>query len=257
MDPFVTTAKKTSSPRDPAARIARSSLDMLTAAPAHAPPQLAASGGPSGPRAKVGPTVDGGSSDGDQLYDRWILAIAERGDRDAFARLFTWFAPRVKAQLVLAGAGESAEELVQEVMLKVWRRAAQFDPARGSAATWIHAIARNTLISHRRGPQHAEQPKADLDGDLDLDDAAAAEADALADRGPEEAALQMEWRRVLGSALAALPPEQYDVLRGAYFSGRTLRDVAEERKVSLGTVKTRARLALARLRGILESRWER
>lgn len=198
--------------------------------------------------------MDGSSFDGDPGSDRWILAIAEHGDRDAFARLFNWFAPRVKAQLALAGAGESAEELVQEVMLKVWRRAAQFDPARGSAATWIHAIARNALVSHRRGPQRAEQPSADVDLDADLGlDAAGAGAD----RGPEEAALQMEWRRVLGSALEALPPEQYDVLRGAYFSGRTLRDVAEERKVSLGTVKTRARLALARLRGILESRWER
>jgi RNA polymerase sigma-70 factor (ECF subfamily) len=254
MDPFAATTKKTSSPRDPTARIARSSLDMLPVALAHAPRQPAASGGPSEPRAKVGPTVDSRSSDGDHLDDSWILAIAERGDRDAFARLFTWFAPRVKAQLVLAGAGESAEELVQEVMLKVWRRAAQFDPTRGSAATWIHAIARNTLVSHRRGPLRAEQPNADLDTDLDRE---AAGVDAAADRGPEEAALQMEWRRVLGSALEALPPEQYDVLRGAYFSGRTLRDVAEERKVSLGTVKTRARLALARLRGILESRWER
>jgi RNA polymerase sigma-70 factor (ECF subfamily) len=255
MDPFGTTTIKTSSPRDPTARIARRSQEMLPAALTHAQRQLAASGGPSGPRAKVGSTVDGSSSDGDRWDDRWILAIAERGDRDAFARLFTWFAPRVKAQLVLAGAGESAEELVQEVMLKVWRRAAQFDPARGSAATWIHAIARNALVSHRRGPQRADsRPNADIDADLDRD---AADIDAVADRGPEEAALQTEWRRVLGSALEALPPEQYDVLRGAYFSGRTLRDVAEERKVSLGTVKTRARLALARLRGILESRWER
>jgi RNA polymerase sigma-70 factor (ECF subfamily) len=144
--------------------------------------------------------------------------------------------------------------LVQEVMLKVWRRAAQFDPARGAAATWIHAIARNALVSHRRGPLRAEQPSADVDAVLDRD---AVDIHAIADRGPEEAALQKEWCRVLGSALEALPPEQYDVLRGAYFSGRTLRDVAEERKVSLGTVKTRARLALARLRGILESRWER
>jgi RNA polymerase sigma-70 factor (ECF subfamily) len=226
---------------------------MVPAATAPSQRQLAASGGASGPRAKVAPTVDATSSDG----DGWIVAIAERGDRDAFAHLFTWFAPRVKAQLLLAGAGQSAEELVQEVMLKVWRRAGQFNPARGSAATWIHAIARNTLISHRRGPQQAEQPNAYVDGELDLDDAAADTADAVGDRGPEEAALQMEWRRVLGSALAALPPEQYEVLRGAYFSGRTLRDVADEGKLSLGTVKTRARLALARLRGILESRWER
>ena len=225
---------------------------MLPAAPSHSPRQLAASGSGSGPRAKVALTVDGTTGDGERRDDQWILAIAEHGDRDAFARLFTSFAPRVKAQLLLAGAGESAEELVQEVMLKVWRRATQFDPARGSAATWIHAIARNALMSHRRGPQHAEQPSADVDRDADLE-----LDDAGADRGPEEAALQMEWRRVLGSALEALPPEQYDVLRGAYFSGRTLRDVAEERKVSLGTVKTRARLALARLRGILESRWER
>ncbi len=227
---------------------------MLPAAPSRSLRQHAASGGGSGPRAKVALTVEGTSSDGDPGSERWILAIAEHGDRDAFARLFNWFAPRVKAQLALAGAGESAEELVQEVMLKVWRRAAQFDPARGSAATWIHAIARNALVSHRRAPQRAEQPSADvdLDADLGLD-----EAGVVGDRGPEEAALQMEWRRVLGSALKALPPEQYDVLRGAYFSGRTLRDVAEERKVSLGTVKTRARLALARLRGILEGRWER
>ena len=224
---------------------------MVSAVPASSLRQLAASGDASGPRVKVALTVDATSSDG----DRWLVAIAERGDRDAFARLFAWFAPRVKAQLVLAGSGESAEELVQEVMLKVWRRAGQFDPNRGSAATWIHAIARNALRSHQRGPQQAEQPSADSDGALDLE--AHAHVDAVGDRGPEDAALQMEWRRVLGSALASLPPEQYDVLRGAYFSGRTLRDVAEERKVSLGTVKTRARLALARLRGILESRWER
>ena len=208
----------------------------------------------SGPRAKVALTLDATSSDS----DRWgIVAIAERGDRDAFARLFTWFAPRVKAQLVLAGAGESAEELVQEVMLKVWRRAAQFDPARGSAATWIHAIARNALVSHRRGPQHAESKASTRTVDATWTATPHGDIDAVGDRGPEEAALQMEWRRVLGVGAGTLPPEQYDVLRGAYFSGRTLRDVAEERKVSLGTVKTRARLALARLRGILEGRWER
>jgi RNA polymerase sigma-70 factor (ECF subfamily) len=200
--------------------------------------------------AKVARTLDEGRPDG----EAWLAAIAAGGDRAAFRSLFAWFAPRVKAQLLSAGAdAASADELVQEVMLRVWRGAAQFDPRRGAASTWIHAIARNTLVNHRRGGRSLESQQ-DRETELDLD--LHVEEGGRANATPEAAALDMERRRALDAALGALPPEQVEILRGAYFSGRTLRDLAEERRLPLGTVKTRARLALERLRSMLKGTWE-
>ena len=174
-----------------------------------------------------------------------LAAIAGTRDRQAFARFFNWFAPRIKGQLLAAGAPPAtADELVQEVMLTVWRKAGQFDPTRGAASTWLYAMTRNAWINHARGRRPTEP-------ELDLDDGrAAAEAPT-----PEIAAAAAQWRGALRGALASLPEEQVAVLRGCYFAGRSLREEAEARNLPLGTVKTRARLALERLRGMLKSEW--
>src|SRR5262249_12088201 len=119
--------------------------------------------------------------------------------------------------------------------------------------TWIHAIARHTLVNHRRGGRGLETQQTRED-ELDLDLYVQASGEAAG--SPEEAALETERRRALDAALAALPPEQLEIWRGAYFSGRPLRDLAEERRIPLGTAKTRARLALERLRGMLKGTWE-
>lgn len=168
-----------------------------------------------------------------------IEQVATHRDRAAFARLFGDYGPRLKGYLTARGTDPStAEELVQESMLAVWRKAHQFDRARGAASTWIYSIARNTLCSHFRGRARAE---------MDHDDPARVPAAAL----PEDELAALCDRGALAAAMSTLPDEQVDVLRGAYFQGRSLSEVAEDQRVPLGTVKTRVRLALGRLRRIL------
>jgi RNA polymerase sigma-70 factor (ECF subfamily) len=171
-----------------------------------------------------------------------MVAIAGRADKAAFAQLFRRYAPKVKAHLVARGAvGGVADELTQEVMLLLWRKAALFDAGRGSLVTWLYTISRNRLLNHLR--------QADR-GDVALD-------------GPDEAAppptteqqlLAAERARAVTLSIERLPPEQREVLLGAYWNGQTLQECATEREIPLGTVKTRVRLALARLRELLTGR---
>src|SRR5688572_10271342 len=88
---------------------------------------------------------------GDSRLERLVLAVAKLRDRAAFAELFQHFAPRLKAFMVKGGAdGDTAEELAQEAMIQVWRRADSFDPSRAAASTWIYTIARNKRIDRLR-----------------------------------------------------------------------------------------------------------
>jgi RNA polymerase sigma-70 factor (ECF subfamily) len=171
---------------------------------------------------------------------RLIRAIAMRGDRAAFAALFTRFAPRVKAYLLRLGLDDaSAEEQAQDVLLTIWRKAAQFDPARATAAAWIFTIARNLRIDAARrtqrtpllpDPAHEPPPAPAADAIL-----------AAEDRGAR-----------VRAALAALPTEQADVIRLAFFDDRPHADIERVLGIPLGTVKSRLRLAMARLRGLLD-----
>lgn len=170
---------------------------------------------------------------------RLILAIAERADRAAFARLFEKYAPRVKSYLLRQGApAETAEELAQETLLTVWRKAALFDPARAGASTWIFTIARNRRLDVlRRERRPVIEPGAEEAADEPLPDAllAAAQRDAR-----------------LRAAVAALPPDQAEAVRLAYFQDKPHAEIAQELGLPLGTVKSRLRLALARLRAAAE-----
>ena len=181
-------------------------------------------------RAGASAHVDGVGIDGAAL----VQAVARHRDRHAFARLFAIFAPRIRGQLVARGAAPAtADELTQEVMLTVWLKAAQFDPARGQLGTWLFAIARNCLISHIHRHRWPEPDPADQ---------------AQAANLPEDLLLSAERDQRLRDAVAALPPEQREILAGAYHRGRTLSQLADEKGIPLGTVKTRVRLALTRLR---------
>ncbi len=185
-------------------------------------------------RATVRVLVTMDSSDGAALVE----AIAARRDRAAFARLFELFAPRVKGQLMARGASAAiADELTQEVMLAVWRKAAQFDRSKGLVSTWLFVIARNAFLSHHRR-QRWPEPDALGDG-------------APAPELPEALLLSAEGHHHLREAMGGLPSEQRETLDGAYYRGRTLRELAEEQGIPLGTVKTRVRLALTRLREAL------
>src|ERR1700734_3207331 len=182
---------------------------------------------------------DGRAAAGNNAAD-WIRAIAERGDRAAFASLFEFYAPRIKAMLMRRGAAaDAAEDLAQETLLTVWRKAAYFDPARASASAWVYTIARNLRIDRLRGDKRAKlyapyemvEPEGPQNPDSALD---AAERDAR-----------------VRAALKELSQEQVRVMELSFFEGRAHGDIATLLDLPLGTVKSRVRLAMARLRNLL------
>jgi RNA polymerase sigma-70 factor (ECF subfamily) len=164
----------------------------------------------------------------------WMLAVRDTADREAFARLFDYFAPRVKAMAMRGGAPAAlAEEIVQDTMLRVWRRAALFDPTRAQVAGWVYQIARNRQIDIARRAPRPVLEEVDVPWtDVDVGGALALEQETA------------QLRR----ALAALPSEQRDVVERAYLGELTHVEISRETMVPLGTVKSRLRLALERLR---------
>ncbi len=177
-----------------------------------------------------------------EAFSEAIVAIAERGDRAAFASLFDHFAPRVKSYMLRLGAApEAAEELAQETLLIVWRRAAGFDPTRAAASTWIFTIARNLRFDALRKSRRAaiDQP------------AFAAEVQPVAPAWPDAALCALQDEDRVDRALDQLPADQARVVRLAYFSDHPHSEIAAELGLPLGTVKSRLRLAMGRLRALL------
>lgn len=184
-----------------------------------------------------------GGDGADRLAVRMVVhvrAIAESRDRSAFAALFSCYAPRVKAYLIRHGCPDGqAEELAQETMLAVWRKADCFDPAKAAPGTWIFTIARNLRIDQVR---RERRPELDPD-DPALVPAAAPQADLV---------LQAKEHHVLiQNALQALPPDQARVIALSFFEDKPHGEIAGELGLPLGTVKSRIRLAFARLRAAL------
>jgi len=164
-----------------------------------------------------------------------ITAIRDQQDQQAFAALFRHFAPRVKGFLMKSGARpDVAEEVAQDVMATLWRKAALFDPARASVSTWIFTIARNRQIDRIRKERRPE-PK-------DLTWGPEAEPDQ-----EDVLGLAQDTER-LGAALAALPEKQRRLIEKAYFGDLSHSEIAAETGLPLGTIKSRIRLALDRLR---------
>lgn len=174
-----------------------------------------------------------------QTWAAALIRIRDHRDEAAFAALFTHFAPRIKGFLIRSGADPAqAEELVQEVMTTAWRKAALFDPSRASAATWLFTIARNRRIDALRRQKRPEPE------DLPWGPEPEPAADALL-------GLQQETEH-LGQALASLPAKQRDLIEKAYFGEMTHTEIAEATGLPLGTIKSRIRLALDRLRHAMD-----
>lgn len=164
----------------------------------------------------------------------WMLAVRDAADRTSFARLFDFYAPRLKAMAMRSGASAPlAEEIAQDTMLKVWRNAAQYDPARAQVSSWIYQIARNRRIDIARGETPAVPE--DLAAEPRVDDLDAA------------LSLQQEVS-VLRAALRALPLAQREMIEKAYLGELTHREISRQMALPLGTVKSRLRLAIDRLR---------
>lgn len=166
-----------------------------------------------------------------------IVRIATHQDREAFARLFNHYAPRLKGFLMKRGeTPEAAEDLAQETLVRMWRRAGSFDPARADAAAWLFAIARNLKIDTFRRDRRAE---------LGTDDFLLRPEDPPQ---PEALLLGSECRDRVQRAMHALPEEQLDLVRLSFFEGRSHGEISDLTGVPLGTVKSRLRLAFGRLR---------
>lgn len=170
-----------------------------------------------------------------------VQAVARDRDRAAFAALFSHFAPRLKTYVMRLGASAAtADELVQETMLTLWRRADSFDPRQANASTWIFTIARNKRIDALRRENRPE---------LDPSDPAFTPAPVPA---ADEAMAASESEQMLRQAITQLPQEQADLLRICYYGDKSHRQIALELGLPLGTVKSRLRLALGRLRLVLK-----
>jgi RNA polymerase sigma-70 factor, ECF subfamily len=170
----------------------------------------------------------------------WIGAIAAQRDRAAFASLFEFYAPRVKAMLMRSGeAAAAAEDVAQETLLTVWRKAAYFDPARASASAWIFTIARNLRIDRLRG-----EKRATLYAPFEL-------VEPELPQTPDHALNTAERDERVRAALKELSPEQVRIVQLSFFEGRAHGDIAVLLNLPLGTVKSRVRLAMGRLRNLL------
>lgn len=171
-----------------------------------------------------------------------VAAVADRKDRSAFTVLFDHFAPRLNAYLQRLGAAPAtAEEITQEVMVTLWRKAALFDPDKSSLATWLYRIARNRRIDMMRRDRLAfldsEDPVREMIDEGDLDQ--------QVDLTQREAAVRL--------ALDTLPEEQLSLVRLAFFEGLSHSQISERTGLPLGTVKSRIRLGFTRLRRALEA----
>jgi len=192
--------------------------------------------GDKGPTDKRAGTKSVAVADNDPYADL-VEAVAATRDREAFAALFDHFAPRINAFLMRLGTDNgSAEELTQEVMVTLWRKASLFDRSKSSVATWLFRIARNRRIDLARRDKSSK---------LDPDEPTLQPAPAT-DPGEELDARDREVR--VRRALTELPPEQIELVRLAFFSGLSHSEIADETGLPLGTVKSRIRLAFGRLR---------
>jgi len=181
---------------------------------------------------------DGSAVQADNGNTDWaalVLRVRDHQDKAAFAALFRQFAPRVKAFLMKSGADAAlAEECAQDVMATLWQKSHLFDPARASVATWVFTIARNRRIDALRKSRRPEPEDLPWGPEPEPDQAEVYEAQQDTDR--------------LGAALAQLPAKQRALIERAYYGDLSHSEIATETGLPLGTIKSRIRLALEKLR---------
>jgi len=172
-------------------------------------------------------------------YEDLLVRVGASRDREAFAQVFAYFAPRVKSYLLKHGASESAaEEVVQNTFVTVWEKAEKYNPKKAAASTWIFTIARNKRIDALRREKYVQ-----VNSDAPAVQNASYES--------EEAYATAEDASRLAAAIDDLPPEQAKLLRMAFFDEKSHSTISKETKLPLGTVKSRLRLGLEKLRGMM------
>ena len=169
-----------------------------------------------------------------QLVSRFLL-----GDEEAIRQVYQRFGrPVYTLGLRLLGSAEAAEELTQDVFLTAWRKAARFDATRGRLSTWLMAIAHNLAVDRLRREHGVTRPHLVFVDELP-------EREQVAGSGTIEAVID---RDVAARAMESLSDSERTLLSLAYFKGMTAREIADADGIPLGTVKTRLRSALIKLR---------
>ena len=188
------------------------------------------SSGPDGPNAAL---------DAATPPEVLLTRIVESRDRQAYALLFARFAPKLKAFAMGQGmSGAEAEDLAQDALLNVWRKAHLFDASKATAVTWIYSIARNLRIDAARRAKRVKDLPEDLwQGDTE--------------KPADEALVLAQSAVTLKDMLATLPEDQMTILRLSFYEDLSHGDIAKALAIPLGTVKSRLRLAMTRLRGSL------
>ena len=182
----------------------------------------------------------------EEIGDGQLIEGVARGDRQAFEMLYERYAPAVFGLgLKMLGDREVAEEAVQEIFWRIWQRAKSFDRNR-AFAPWLFGIAHNYCIDELRR-RRARPQSVYEDDEHPILSGIADDTDVSAE------ALQSEQRRIVAEALRELPTEQRQALELAYFGGLTQQEIAVRLGNPLGTIKTRMRLGLQKLRTILQA----
>jgi len=175
-----------------------------------------------------------------EILSGWLVAVGKRQDRQSFSRLFEYFAPRIKTYMLKLGADSGlAEDLMQDTMVKIWRKASTYDPARAVPSAWIFRIARNLRIDKIRRQKFYEveydQESAALPDERDHDPIGTGRMDALH----------------ITDHIKTLPADQLAVVHLAYYEGLSHSEICTRLGLPLGTVKSRLRLAFGKLRETL------
>jgi len=178
----------------------------------------------------------------EQLAD-WLNAVGTAQDRRAFEALFGYFAPRLKTYMQRLGAqAASAEDLAQEAMVQVWRKAALYDSSKAVPAAWVYRVARNLRIDRLRKQRFFE---------VDIEQAETRSDDG--ENGHDRTADRLDAAQ-LAPLVDSLPPDQRDVVRLAFFEGLSHAEIEQRLDIPLGTVKSRMRLAFGKLRRAMGER---
>lgn len=178
-----------------------------------------------------------------QQINDWLDLVAKQQDKQAFSQLFKFFAPRIRSHGLKKFTNEGkAMELVQETMMLVWRKATQFNTDKGKGSTWVYTIMRNYSFDMLRKIQSNKE-------DLMSDDLW-----PMLDVEEEEDDEDHLQSRHLFLHIDALPDLQKQVVQGIYIDDKTQQELALELSVPVGTIKSRLRLALAKLRDMMEEK---
>lgn len=179
-----------------------------------------------------------------QSAEGLILAIAKDKCRASFAQLFKMFAPRIKSFVIGKGlSSQEAEELAQDAMLIVWRKADYYDPQKAAASTWIFTIARNLRIDMARKQGRVKTLPEDLWHDFD-------------EKSQEDEMQHGQSSQMLKAKIANLPDEQKELLMLSFYENMSHGEIAKSLGLPLGTVKSRLRLALSRLRNSIDKKMD-